>query len=68
MRLIGVGAELGVFGGSPAVDGLITFDPWAYGVDGASNVLPPHLVHLGLSPADPGVSEDVLLRRPLRFG
>jgi hypothetical protein len=28
VRLIGVGADPGVLGGSPAVDGLVTFDPW----------------------------------------
>lgn len=27
VRLMGVGAELGVLGGRPAVDGLVTFDP-----------------------------------------
>jgi hypothetical protein len=68
VRLTGVGAELGVFVGRSAVNGLVTFDEREYGVDSVRIDLPPHLAHLGFSIAEPGVSEEMLLRRPLRFG
>lgn len=69
VRLTGVGAEPGVLGGFPAVDGLVAFELlWVYGVEGARIDLPPHLVHFGFSPAEPGGSDEMLLRRPLRLG
>lgn len=58
----GVMTELGVCGPEAGLKFVDT--PW-YGVDGVKMLLPPHLVHLGFSPA---LSEDRLPRRPLRFG
>ena len=66
MRLTGVISEPGVGGTEPELP------VWEWvaenGADGARMLRPPHFAHFGLSPADPGASDERLLRLPLRFG
>ena len=66
VRLTGVMAWPGVGGTeaglTPDADALVK------GVEGARMLRPPHLTHLGLSPAEPGVSDERLFRLPLRLG